>query len=277
MSEVTTTANIVKEATNQYNQGGINQAGGYILVVFFILIMFGILWYIKKTIKDNKEHIDKINQEREEDRKDNNKLQDKLLKMFEENMRKQYDEMSEMNKNIIVEVKNISDSIKDGIAVMVENQTKSSEMIYTIIESSNDRVLEIINKNKNLTTEEFENFVKLYNRLGFLELKESIDIRIERNNLVENKEIVKEEIGQFSDKMQNEFKERCDKLSCCNNSIEIKIIKKYESIKDACVSEIFEIFNTVQEGYSKQALFRSIKNEIYKAINKFSKIDFNEI
>lgn len=135
------TSTILKEATEQYNKGGLNSAGGYILVIMGLLLLIGIVWYVKRNSRITEENM-------KQERKENKELQDKLFKMFEESINRQYNEMSAMNKEIIYEVKTISDSIKNGMTNIVENNLKANEMLYAAIESSNDKILTVIDEKK---------------------------------------------------------------------------------------------------------------------------------
>lgn len=272
MDSMTTT--ILSEATNQYNKGGINSAGGYILVVIGVLFVVGTIFYVKKNMKINEKNIDNLNKERETEKKESKELQDKLFKMFEESINRQYTEMSTMNKEIINEVKSISDSIRDGMNGIVENNLKANEMLYAVIESSNDKVLNAIEERKCLRVEDYEKQVKLLNENHLFKLKDSLESRISRNNLVELKDVIAQEIDGMIENMACEFKESIKDIKYPNEAIITKFHVKYDSIIVDFKSDIIKLFD-VKDNYNKDNLLRAVKSDVYKCINKISILNFN--
>lgn len=264
-----TSTNILKEATEQYNKGGLNSAGGYVLVIMGLLLLAGIVWYVKRNSRITEENM-------KQERKENKELQDKLFKMFEESINRQYNEMSTMNKEIISEVKTISDSIKNGMTNIIENNLKANEMLYAVIESSNDKILTVIDEKKSVRIEDYEKQVKLINENNLYKLKDSLETRIMKNNLFELKTVIAEEIDSMIENMVCKFKDEIKDINYPNDTVIHKFNTKYDSIIKTFKSEIITLFD-VQDKYNKDNLLRSVKSDIYKVINKINILNLNNL
>ena len=265
---------VIKNTTEIFNTQGFNSASQYIILIAVIVIGAAILWYFKKTVSSS-----------DEERKENNKLQDKIFEMFQESSNRQYGIAIEMNKSIIEEVKNISESIKDGIEGIKQMSIKSNEIIEALLEKNNEKIITTIGKDKTLSTKEFEIQAKGFFEIGLLRTNNSINERIEKNNLVKLKTRLRGsesccyldgELASIAKDNMNDSKNNIKALEFENTILRDKVIFEYDRIITQMNIELSTIFD-VEDGYSKVDLFGETRALIKRTLNLSNAMEFEKM
>lgn len=265
---------VIKTTTEIFNKQGFNSASQYIILISVIVIGAGMLWYFKKTINDT-----------DKEREENNALQKKVLEMLEASSNRQYEAVIEINKSIIQEVKNISESIKEGIQSIKETSIKSNEMIEALLEKNNEKIITTIGKEKTLSTKEFEIQAKGFFEIGLLRTNNSINERIEKNNLVKLKTRLRGsesccyldgELASIAKDHMNDSKNNIKALEFENTILRDKIIFEYDKIITQMNIELSTIFD-VEDGYSKVDLFGETRALIKRTLNLSNAMEFEKM
>ena len=263
---MTTTTNtaltILNEATNQYNKGGLNSAGGYILVIMGLAFIAGTIWYVKYTQSQMEKRIIEKNEE-------NNQL----VKVFENVLKSQSDNLTNINNQMLSSLKEISEEVRDGINYL---NSKSIEM--------NDKFIGCLNE-RELTQEEFEKQVKCQLELNMLRLFNSLCDRISENNLVALKStLVGDEAQKYSNgqlagiikKCAVDAKNALKDLNYRNIKVKTKTFEKIDNEISRICYEIGCIFVKVEPNYYKTPIFRDVKTSVFSVINTFNEISIEE-
>ena len=259
---------ITNETIKQYNTNGFGSGASGFIVIIIALIFIGLAGYIIKR-----------NQKKSED------LQEKLLKLFEESVNNNNKEMKELNTNMIDEIKNITLVIKESMETMNINTTKSNEMIYSIIESGNDRIVDIINSEKQITLSDFEKQCKVLMELSLLRVYESLTSRLEKNDLVKLKcDLIGTEIQCHKDseifsiirKFALECKSDMKGLNYSNDTIKTKVFDKYSEYLNDLNEKMCGVFD-VNEGYSKELVGRTLRNTLFSTLNTINDLSFDKL
>lgn len=254
-SSIATT--VLNEATNQYNKNGIDGAGGYLLVIIGIIFIFGTIWYVKSSQKRIDKLIDMKNDE-------NNKL----IALFENSLKKQAESLNSINKQIIVELKEISQEVRDGINYL---NTKSIEM--------NEKFMCTLNDEKSLNTDEFIGMSKIILENNSYRLKMDLDSRIELNNLYANQENLLGETGEIYAMVKKRVMDMKSGIRCLNfknDRIKDELIEHIDLLMKDVPNRLCLIFKVSNDNYLKVELFRKIKSLTYSIINGISEIEIKE-
>lgn len=268
----TLTTSAINTATNeiikQYNTNGFGSgASGLLVILTAILFVLGSLWIMKRNQKKAEE------------------TQDKLFNLFEQTVKNNNEEAKALNSDMIEEIKNITLIIKESMETMNINTTKSSEMIYSIIESGNERLVDVINSEKQITLPDFEKQCKVLMELSLLRMYESFNSRLEKNDLVKLKcDLIgtetechkNSEIYSIIRKFGLECKADMKSLNFNNEIVKTKAFEKYTFHLNELNIKMCEIFNVV-EGYSKELVSRSLRNTIFSTLNSINDLNFENL
>lgn len=257
----------LENITSIFSSGGFNGAAQYIIIVLFFLGAMGIAWIIKGEFKRREE------------------LTDKMFSVFQENIKHHSDSVDSMNKGIIEEIKTISQSIKDGIENMNTNTTRANDMIYSLIEKNNEKIINVMEEDKTLSVSDFEYQSKIHFEIALLRTGNSINERIEKNNLVKLKNQLRGsetccyldgELASIAKKYSIEAKEKIKSLNFPYENMRGRVLLEYDRIINNMNISLCNIFD-VKENYSKDDLLGASRALITKTLNLANSMSFEEL
>lgn len=267
MNELVTQATLkaVDNVNCQYNTNGFGSgASGYIIIIFTVLCMIGMFAYI---IKKDKEHKEDKNFDRTQ---------------YKEVLDKMMDSFLDTNKQIVDNIKHIS----DGQDKLVGSFNKSIEELYDVIGVQTKEFKKELNSDKELSLKEFERQYKVIAENCIYRIKDSLESRIEQNMLYENKETIcglgnscsfeNSEMFSLVKKFQAESREKVDGLNFKNEKVREKLRKITDSMAKQYAQELCYIFD-VNSDYVKAALHRGVRNLSFKVINQINDIKFEDL
>ena len=261
------TEKIVDSVTSIFNNKGFGGASEYLIIVLFFLGSVSIIWLVKSQLK----------------RKDN--LTDEMFAVFKKSIEDHSKSMERLNEGIISEIKTISESIKDGIDNMNTNSIRANEIIHSLLEKNNEKIITAMEEDKTLSINEFEKQAKTYFEVMLLRTSNSINERIEKNNLVKLKNQLRGsetccyldgELASIAKKYLIEAKEDIKNLNFPYENMRSKVLLEYDRIINNMNIELCAIFD-VNENYLKEELFGASRALIMKTLNLANSISFENL
>lgn len=269
---------IITDIFTIFTSKGMDSASQYIILISFVLGLFALGWYFRHLLLSAEKQREEERRIQKEERDENTKITNKVLEMFEQNSNRQYEAMIKINENIIEEVKNISNCIRDGIDTMNDSLTE-------MIEKSNAKLISTIDEEKTMSLSEFESQSKSLVEICLRRINSSINERIEKNNLVKLKSGLRGsqeccyldgELASITKKHWIDIKAEIRDKNYKEEHIKIKVIAEYDSIILKINMSLCDIFD-VGDSYSKDDLYRAVRVLIEQNLNIANSIDFGEI
>lgn len=261
------TERIVESITSIFDKKGFGGASEYLIIVLFFLGAVSIIWLVKNQLK----------------RKDN--LTDEMFAVFKKSIEDHSKSMEKLNEGIISEIKAISESIKDGIDNMNTNSTRANEIIHSLLEKNNEKIITAMEEDKTLSLSEFEKQAKTYFEVMLLRTNNSINERIEKNNLIKLKNQLRGsetccyldgELASIAKKYLIEAKEDIKNLNFQYENMRAKVLSEYDRIINNMNIELCSIFD-VKENYLKEELLSASRALIMKTLNLANSISFEDL
>jgi len=245
----------------QYNTNGFGGgASGYIVIVFAIACVVAMFIYMARREKEHKT-----------DKKEHRETLNMLINSF-----------LETNKNIVSEIKTISD--RQDKLIMSFNS--SIEGLYDVVGVQTKEIKKEINSEKQLSLKEFEKQYKMIAENCVFRIKDSLENRIEQNALFENKASIcglegecmfeGSEIYSLVKKFQTEAREKVNCLNFNNEKLKNNLSKIIDKAVKQHTQELCYLFD-VEQNYVKSALHRGLRNMGFKVINRINEINFEDL
>lgn len=269
---------IITDIFTIFTSKGMDSASQYIILVSFILGIFALGWYFRHLLVSAEKQRGEEKEIQAKEREENSKITNKVLEMFEQNSNRQYEAMIKINESIIEEVKNISNCIKDGIDAM-------NGSITEMIEKSNEKLISTIDDEKTVSLSGFEKQSKALIEICLRRINNSINERIEKNNLVKLKSGLRGsqeccyldgELASITKKHWIDTKAEIKDIKYKEEHIKTRVVAEYDAVILKMNLSICEIFD-VNDSYSKDELYRAVRALVEQNLNITNAIDFREI
>ena len=255
----------LQNVNKQYNENGFGSgASGYLIIIFAIACMIGMLYYIRKKEKESQE-------DKKVDREYHQGLMNRMMDSF-----------IQTNEKITEEIKVISNRHDR----LIESFNNSIEGLYSVIGVQTKEIKKEINSEKELSLKEFERQYKALAENCIFKIKDSLENRIEQNMLYENKASIcgiaegctfeNSEMYSLIKKFQSETREKVKQLHFNGDKIKDKLTKMTDLMAKQYAQELCYLFD-VEQGYVKSALHRGVRNLSFKVLNKINDINFEEL
>ena len=258
---------VIEGITTIFTTGGFSSASQYVVVILFFLGALGAGMIIKNVLASRE------------------KLMDDMFALFKETLKTHSDSMDSINKGVIEEIKTISESIKDGIEKMNDNTSRANDIMYDLFEKNSEKLMTVMEDEKTLSSQEFEKQTKTYFEIALLRTNNSINERIEKNNLVKLKNQLRGtetccyldgELASIAKKYLIDTKIDIKTLNFPYENIKVKVLSEYDRIVNTMNIELCAIFD-VKENYIKEDLFGASRALIMKTINLANSISFDNL
>ena len=269
---------IITNISTIFTSKGMDSASQYIILVSFVLGLFALGWYFRYILASAEKQREEERKLQKEERDENSRITNKVLEMFEQNSNRQYEAMIKINENIIEEVKNISNCIREGIDTM-------NDSITEMIEKSNEKLISTIDEEKTVSLSEFESQSKALIEICLRRINNSINERIEKNNLVKLKSGLRGsqeccyldgELASITKKHWIDIKSKIKEINYQEEHTKLKIITEYDNTILNMNMSLCNIFD-VEETYSKDDLYRAVRALVEHNLNIANAIDFGDI
>lgn len=224
------------EETIQY-ANLINNFGVGVAILSLFLSLFGgmIIWLLRmlnNTIKETKEHNKSIVIQMKESQQSN-----------EDNFK----EFTKENKEAIMQ---LSKSITE---VFSENRKELDSLSNQVCDITNT-----LNGEKKWSDSDYKEQVKNILTISILNIQDYVLIKIDRNNLYGNNDIIKQEIKTKVDKIIDKGREKIMSIPY-SASFDIKLFKKTDILKDKATNKISEILDVKSDDYNPESLKRKVR------------------
>lgn len=261
---------IIDTASDIYEKNGFESASGYVVIMLFTCIIFGMFFYLRKQEKINEKNKEIERENQKEERKQYKDLMDTMISSF-----------LDTNKKMIEEIKTISNKQSE----LIVNFNSTIESIYNLNELGNNKMIETVNAEKELSLDDFEKITKIIIENGIFGIQNDLSSRIYRNDLIllkgqicgcDENDYENSEIYSIVKNNMNIGRSKIHLLKYNNPILREKLNKIHIEMALKTCKEIIKAFD-VKEGYSKDVLNRIIKNIIYKLINDIKEINYKEL
>lgn len=269
MTGVSELVNGVSKTTDLVAEKGYqNVSAGVIILIAIIFIL--IFTYMFKTIIKNSK----------EERKDNKALMERMMNIYETNMKEQSTQTKEFLDKMVKTI-DIINTKQDEMKSFFKG---INEGIINYIDISSNKVIDKVNGEKELTIMEFEKQSKIILENCILRIKEDLENKIEKNDLVANKLSVcgtpenknqNSELYLIIKKQSTECKDKIKALNFKHDSKKECLFNIIDDTSQEILLELSNIFD-VKEGYIKAPMFRQIKNISDRTINSINELNFGE-
>ena len=154
-----------------------------------------------------------------------------------------------------------------------------------MIEKSNEKLILTIDEEKTMSLNEFQKQSKVLFEVGLRRINNSINERIEKNNLFKLKEgiigtqeccYLDGELASVSKKHLIEIKEDIKSLQYHNETIKTRVLFEYDRIINSMNVSLCELFD-VNDGYSKDYLYRAVRSLIEKTLNLANSLNYEDL